>query len=413
MNAFRGPEDVENAAWHIPPDDHDSGAGPRDHVPPVGEEAPGRERIKASPYSWRDPSTIPRRKWLYGVHLIRQFISVTVAPGGLGKSSLTIVEALALATGRPLLGETVHEPCRVWLWNGEDPIEELHRRVAAACQLYRISPAEIEGKLFLDSGRDMPMVVVKKVRDEILVTEPVVEDIIETIITNNIGAFVIDPFVLSHSVPENDNMAIDKTARQWARVADITNAAGHLIHHVRKGATGQSEFTVEDGRGAVALIAAARAARVMNRMTKEEGELAKIESHRRYFRIDDGKANLAPPADKTAWRYIESVPLANGDNVGVVTPWNWPDALGGITVQDLLNVQRAIDGKQLRESSQARDWAGNVIAMTLDLNPEADKRRINSMIKVWLTTGALRVANVVDDKGKNRPILEVGEWANT
>jgi hypothetical protein len=50
--------------------------------------------IAATPFSSLDPITIPRRQFLYGRHLIRQFVSTTVAPGGIGKSSLGIAEAL-------------------------------------------------------------------------------------------------------------------------------------------------------------------------------------------------------------------------------------------------------------------------------------------------------------------------------
>src|SRR5436305_880618 len=58
--------------------------------------------IAATPFSWLDPADIPPRQFLYGGHLIRQFVSTTVAPGGIGKSSLGILEALAMASGKPL-----------------------------------------------------------------------------------------------------------------------------------------------------------------------------------------------------------------------------------------------------------------------------------------------------------------------
>lgn len=58
-----------------------------------------RPQMKATPFAWRDPATIPPRKWLYGRHLIRKFLSLDIAPGGLGKSSVKIVEALAMTTG--------------------------------------------------------------------------------------------------------------------------------------------------------------------------------------------------------------------------------------------------------------------------------------------------------------------------
>ena len=47
---------------------------------------------------------------------------MTVAPGGVGKSSLMAVETLAQVTGQNLLGEKpARGALRVWLWNLEDP----------------------------------------------------------------------------------------------------------------------------------------------------------------------------------------------------------------------------------------------------------------------------------------------------
>src|SRR5206468_3445518 len=66
-------------------------------------------KIAATPFVWRDPATIPPRAWLYGRHYIRKFVSCTVAPGSLGKSSLALVEAIAIAKNLPLLGITPTE----------------------------------------------------------------------------------------------------------------------------------------------------------------------------------------------------------------------------------------------------------------------------------------------------------------
>jgi hypothetical protein len=102
-----------------------------------GREAPSgqaldRAIIRATPFSWIDPVQIPKREWLYGRHLIRRFPSATIAPGGFGKSSLIVTEALAMVTGRPLLGDQPAGRLRVWQINLEDPEDELQRRVAAA-----------------------------------------------------------------------------------------------------------------------------------------------------------------------------------------------------------------------------------------------------------------------------------------
>ena len=55
-----------------------------------------------------------KREWVYGRHYIRKFLSVTVAGGGTGKTALTMAEAVAMATGRNLLGVET-EKRRVWV----------------------------------------------------------------------------------------------------------------------------------------------------------------------------------------------------------------------------------------------------------------------------------------------------------
>src|SRR5208283_5614809 len=78
--------------------------------------------LTAEPAALPEPATIPPREWLYGTRLIRRFVSVLAAPGGVGKSALALGIAAALATGRPILGERVHHSVPVWLLNLEDPL---------------------------------------------------------------------------------------------------------------------------------------------------------------------------------------------------------------------------------------------------------------------------------------------------
>jgi hypothetical protein len=92
---------------------------------------------------------------------------------------------------------------------------------------------------------------------------------VEFIKRNLIDVFMIDPLVSFHDVPENDNSAMDKVIKQgFGMVAGRTNSAGELFHHPGKPKPGQSETTVEDGRGASAILWAVRSARVLNFMTR-------------------------------------------------------------------------------------------------------------------------------------------------
>lgn len=368
--------------------------------------------VHATPFAWIDPAALPRRQFLYGQHLIRGHVAVTVAPGGVGKSSLTMVDALAMVLGRDLIGSTPHAgPLTAWLFNLEDPADEMQRRITAAALRYGIEPADIEGALYLDSGRDQPLTIARQDRQGTEILTPVVDELVAELQQRGIDVLIVDPLVSCHSVPENDNGGIDAVAKEWARVAHRANCAIELVHHVRK--SGEAEITAESARGAGALINAARAVRVLNRMAPDEAARAGLESHRGYFRVGLDKLNLSAAPEAASWFRIASVELANGDSVGVVEPWQWPDPFADITVADLRRVQEAIDGKALRQNVQARDWVGHTIAevLALDLSDASAKGKVKAMLAIWLKTGALVVGETRDSQHRMRPIIEVGTWA--
>jgi len=371
--------------------------------------------IAATPFRWMRPENIQPRSWIYGRHYIAKFVSTTIAPGGIGKSSLSIVEALAIVTDRALLGIKPEFPANVWIWNGEDPLDELQRRITAAMLYFEIDPEEVKGKLFIDSGRSTEIVIATQTKNGTVIQAPVVEQLIATIVENNIEVMIVDPFVASHNVTENDNGAIAAVAKTWARIADQTRCAIDLVHHSRK--TSGSETTVEDGRGASALLAAARSARVLNQMTADEAKKAGVETHRLYFRIDNGKANLAPP-EATTWHKLEPYTLPNGytefdgDAVAVVTPWTWPDAFEDVTVKDLREVQEVVAAGDWAKSPQANNWIGKAVAQVLgiDLDEPSEKQKVHTIIKRWMREKVLVVEYQHDPRtGRDRPKIVVGE----
>ena len=139
-----------------------------------------------------------------------------------------MVEALAVASGRALLGVKPVQKLRVWYWNGEDPQEETDRRLAAACLHYGISPEEIEGYLFADSGCTTPIVIAQQAGTGTLIADPVVGELKAAIMGNGIDAMIIDPFVSCHRVAENDNPAIDAVVKKFAEIADETGCSVNL-----------------------------------------------------------------------------------------------------------------------------------------------------------------------------------------
>jgi hypothetical protein len=370
--------------------------------------------IIASPYVWIDPENIPLRDWLYGRLLVRRFLTVTVAPGGIGKSSLIVAEALAMVSGRDLLGVVPPKRLKVWLWNLEDPQEETTRKVQAAAKHYHLAADDLAGQLFVNSGRDHSLVIAKEVHSGIMILRPVIENLVQQIRTHGIDVLIIDPFISCHEVSENSNTAIDMIAKEWSRVAEIALCTVHLVHHTRKAPAG-TEVTTESSRGAKALTDAARVARAINQMTEGEGEKAGVENHRLFFRTFNDKANLAPPVTDSDWFKLASVYLGNsptgGDSLGVVIRWEWPDPLSGLTGTDFDKVARVIRSGSWRKDVRAEGWVGEAVAsaLQLDLEDPKDKHRIAALLKIWLTKGSLKVVERNDDQRRPRAFVEVAD----
>ena len=367
------------------------------------DEQPVRKRIMAQPFLLKPEHTLPRRIWVYGRHLIRRFVSATVAPGGVGKSSLTFVEAMAMATGKALLNVPVPQPLRVWVWCLEDPGEELDRRFAAIAKHYGITQEDIGGRLFLNSGRDTPLCIAKQEsKTGAIIVEPDMVELEAEIMALGIDVLLIDPFVASHQVSENDNVAVNAVMRQWVLLAERCNVAIELVHHTRK--NGDGEVTAETSRGAKALTDATRDTRVINQMTEAEGLKFGVENRRLHFRTYSDKANLAPPAEQSDWFKLEDVALANGtlgadgDHVGVATRWQIPGPFDKVSKETINSILTAINlgviddsgnqtGTPYGESNRggSKRWVGKVVMDHTGMEEEEAKRAISA----WMQSGVL------------------------
>jgi len=318
-------------------------------------------------YTMFNEMLLPRRRWVYDKHYLRSFVSVLASAGGVGKTSLQIVEALAICTGKNLLGEEVHEQSNVWIVNLEDPIEEMQRKILAAMGHYNIKPEEIRGRLFLDAGRDFQLSFATQTRDGVIPNQ----------------------------------------------------CAIGLVHHIRKG--NGEEANVDSVRGAGSLIGAARAARVINKISSEEAMKLGVqeEDSLGIFRCDDGKANLAPPSNKAVYRKMIGCKIANGEYVGVATPYKLPDLFDGITTRNAMEVQQLVDTaaqtEPFRASSQAKHWVGLAVAevLKLDIKKKADKSRISAILKQWISTNVLKNEQYLAKRqGREVEVIFVGEWIN-
>jgi len=410
---------ARNKGWTPPPDPVQERMEQQNQAISNADDE-GAMQSWPTPYNMFNALTLPRREWVYGYDYIKKYISVTASAGGIGKTSAIIVEALAIATGKPLLGTAVKQQENVWIINLEDPISEMQMRTIAAMQHYGLTPDDIKGRLFMDGEDTMQLTLAAEGRDGLITNDNMLAHITRKVRENKIGAVILDPFVSAHLVNENNNGSIQAVVAMLRKLARDTNSSVQLVHHIRKG--NGDDATIDSVRGAGSLIGAARAARVINRITPEDAMALGVDEHEALgiFRVDDGKANLAPPSDKAVYRRMQSVEIANGEHIGVATEFKLPDLFDGVTTKNLYNVQRTIGKAEeadnaYRANVQADNWVGKAVAeeLDLDLSKPNQKAKAKAIIKQWISSGSLQVVKLPNKrKGGDTPCVIVGEWVN-
>lgn len=289
----------------------------------IGMQAP--ETFKARTYDENfDTKHTALRVWPIQDYLLKGAVNLLVAEGGAGKSSLTLVEAISIATNRNLLGLGIVVQGNVLVVNNEDDDNEFDRRIGAICLHYGISTSELKNRLFVRSGYEKPVKVAVE-QDRIVAQSTDVKALIDYIECNKIDVVIFDPYISTHDSNENDNSSIDKVVQQFKHIASKTSVAIRLVHHTRKNGNSHSNSAgdIEIARGASALKDGARVCHTLVSMTNKEADEYGVdkETQQRLIRIDGAKMNFSLNKGTPNWFYKESVFINNGESVGVIRPY--------------------------------------------------------------------------------------------
>lgn len=254
-------------------------------------------------------SELKNREWIIRGRFLKDYVTVTVAPGSSGKSLLSIAESLSIYTGEGLTHHGIVETGNTWVYNTEDPMDELERRFCAAAVFRGYRPEDMEG-VIISSGYENPIKLVAMSGSDIIVNERRRDSIINTIIKNNIKLFTLDPLVEAHLVAENDNTAMAVVVQTLRFIAKMGHCAVHIIHHTTKGKALYG--SADKARGASALISASRIAHTLYPMAEGDGIKWGVAPDREpwYSRMDDAKMNLTAPNKNIYWFEKQSVTVS-------------------------------------------------------------------------------------------------------
>lgn len=370
---------------------------------------------------WRDPATIPKRRSLYDGHYIRRAIGATIGAGGRAKTTRGIYEAVCMVVGFDIASKNPlpEGKLAVWVCNGEEDQDELDRRVAATCQHYGITRGSLGDRLYVQSVRDDPLRIATLVNNRPMIDKRVLRYMEDFINQNHIDVFMIDPLISFHSVTENDNGHMDVVIKEgFGSIAGRMNSAGEVFHHPGKPKPGQPDTTVEDMRGASAVLWAVRSARVLNFITPAEAvKLGLSEDQRRlHIRIANGKANMGPLGKAKFMKLVVEI-LINGDAVACASPWSPPDPFRGVTVTDMQLAQTIAATGEYRSDVRSPMWFGYALAQHFGIaithegnNDPADLARIKTIINTWLKNMVLKVEPRMGDDRKKRDFIVPGSF---
>ncbi len=361
-----------------------------------------------------DPAAIEPTRFVYGRFFARGYTSLTVASPKVGKSILALAESVDMASGGQVFSHS-SKPRRVLYFNAEDSLDTLKARVAAICVHFDVELPIVAETLAIESGIDWPdFFLVGQKGSDVILNASALEHLHERICTHSFDLVQFDPLQDMSRAGES-NEAFRALGLRLRQLASETDVAIGLTHHLRKVATGNTP-TIDDARGGSALRGTCRFNRVLVGMSADEAEQAGVEDHRRYFRIGEIESNLAAPsADVSRWFRKSSVQIANGESVGVVAPWKWPDAFNGITSEMAALVRDVADTlapEKRRENVQATEWFGRVVARICGLNEQPGdndavrkrkKTRVKKILRTWVRSGVLEVATY-NDKKSNRSV---------
>jgi len=347
--------------------------------------------VGASVYTFPDPVWIPPRVWLYGEHYIRGAVTATVAPGGYGKTTLSLFEAITMAAAG----------LRVWYLSGEDPRDEIDRRIAAHMQYHQIERLTVAGNLFVDDRASFAIKLTKSARNTAVVFDDDWMKAFEHAIEHDrLDVAILDPFVAFHTATENDNSAMDAIIKRLGETCTRFACNIEISHHVRKPSVGMAEITVDDARGGGALVNATRSCRVINRMPSDIAQLENIPPERRtaYLRLDNGKRNMAPPG-AASWWHLVSVPIGNGaDNVQAIEPYRMRGPFDGWTLADTDAIVEIVRAGEVRADPRSDKWLGLAVLerLRLDGTEKVHFAKANKMISTWLGNKLFKKVKLID-----------------
>lgn len=362
----------------------------------------------------RDIATIPPTPWLTEGLLLYGDVTTIGGRGGSGKSLLAWQIVCSVATGKPMAWWPAPErPRKVLVISGEDSVDEIERRVSAACQSMGISRADLGDNFLVWNHRSIRLALKDDKTGKVTLTD-LWRGIRWAVENLGVGLIVLDPLIKGSSgFEESRNDHMDELYGLVRDLLEGYECAALTVDHFSKGGSGGDQASI---RGASAKVDASRVALTLTAMTEEEFTRIKPRRPREaYVLCVDPKQNYSK---KTGGHWLELVEreVGNGEqrpsldwrNLGTVGEFFDP-----LYWEHRNEFLRLVAEGCVREDKETRPWSGSVtgprdVRLTVAVAErfDLDEKQASELVAAFAAEGSIRV---VDWEGPNRTTSKV--WA--
>ncbi len=276
-----------------------------------------------------NPQKIGVRQWLVQPRLPIGDVCQCTGEPGISKSTLALRDALIVSTGRedllrgagangsPISDERLHASGPVVIYNAEDRLDEMQRRLAAAQRHYGLTDQDMIHAVILWSGVDHGVLKIMERRNGdrgALTRADGADHLEETIRAHGAILAVLDPQIsLLVGGQENSNDDADSLMQALAVMAARCRASITVVHHTSK-ATRGAAGDMGAGRGGFAAVGKVRSAFTLTNVTGlGAGEAAwGATAEEQLIRLDFSKTSHdRKPREPIVFRR-RSAPVGNG-----------------------------------------------------------------------------------------------------
>jgi hypothetical protein len=267
--------------------------------------ANGHVFVPGRPKQLMAEKNIPMVNWLVYPMIVPRDVTMTVGPGGVGKSTFLIALACHAAVGKDFGPYKIKRPIDVLLYNPEDNEGQISGRAAVTCTQHGLDWDEV--RLHLDiMDQESEMLTLVEADNGRNTHIPKQAEEYFTEYKNNrptCELIIVDPLrkVLS-GLSENDNAQMSLAMRFLGKFAQRLGVGLVLSHHTVKNLMLRKDLDPDSpdlSVGAGSVVSSAR--QVVNILPQTPEDIDRHGKHTSYFSTRVSKSNHGPSGEVTWW----------------------------------------------------------------------------------------------------------------